>query len=339
MTSLKSLIQKVENKSDLAAAWAELQNLRRQLAPVFRESLAFVHGALLRTAALDDGLCELGDAIASELSRSSGTTWTGLTIMTWEGESYDDLVELIRIRSPEVSIWSLPIVAHEFGHFAGQTLAERVGGDRFYRFKEYLQKKKQEDARAARHLDELFADLYATYTFGPAYACTAVVLRFDPTVAFQPGLMHPSPDARVYWILKLLQKIDDGAGVVRPYREIIGRLRGSWQATVAAAGQQSPANLDRTTLDEQFDELFKILDGLVPDDAQYPGWLRAQALANSLDPDSEAAPKAAADTTLADVLNAAWLCRLRLKSDQPASVRIIGDRAASLCRTILAAPA
>jgi hypothetical protein len=331
--AVQAIIATLERGATDSSSWTELREARRQIVPLYREFAAFVQGALVRSAGLDEGLCEIGDAMAAELSRRTGPTWDGLTILGPDSESYVDLAGLIRLPFPQTGVWDLPIVGHEFGHFVAPLLYESTfEGARAYRLKDYLAERASHDPRGARHLGEQFADLFAAYALGPAYACTCVVLRFDVLSAFDDGPFHPSPAKRVYWILKLLEKLDTRAGLLRPYAPIIDRLRSLWSAGLAAAAPSGGlSDKDVSVLDQELAQMFELFDQLVPDQARYDSWSRAQGLATGLDPDRDSLPRLQNGETIVDIVNAGWLARLYLNSENALAVRTITERVAKLC--------
>ncbi|GAB4257155.1 MAG: hypothetical protein Kow0092_03830 [Deferrisomatales bacterium] len=303
-----------------ARACAEaLWRARDRCAGVFREVLACAQGALARREGLDGGLCRIADALLDRLSRRADVPWGRFTVVA-EGEFFYDMAEVIRLRFPEVSVWSLPVAAHEFGHFAATAsafrgAAEGVGG------------------REQALLQEHFADGFATYALGPAFACTAVLQRLDPTRPFQETERHPSPSARVRCILRVLERLEEARGPgPAGYGEMLAVLRRQWRD--AAAGGDPPEEFDPAAFDALADRLWEWFDARAPA-ARYDGWLRALRLAVALHPDEEAAPVGQEGDEIADVLNAAWLCRTaRNHAGDPHAVRRIGRRALALCREI-----
>src|SRR6266508_3431553 len=145
---------------------------------LFRECLVVVQGALLRSAALDNGLCPIADALLRGLGQRSAVGWDRFTILGEEALIVP-LADIIRLRFPDLTVWSLPVAAHEFGHFVERDLTV-VDKDNVARapVQEILS---NEGAREDRHrnwLREHFADLYATWTVGPAYAWACIHLGF-----------------------------------------------------------------------------------------------------------------------------------------------------------------
>lgn len=333
---LDRLRGEVENELMLESCWSAFRDNRQECVPIFRESLAFLEGALIRSAGMDNGICQMADFLLDDLSHRTGISWERFTILA-EEEFFAQMAEIIRLRFPEFSIWNLPVAGHEFGHLVGQELREQKrDGTYRYPFQEILQREGQIEPRNVPFLHEHFADAFATYALGPAFACVCILLRFDPGVAYRDGEEHPGYAKRAYFILKGLEKMDEAeGGVMRPYGGIIELLWDLWQQNLAAAGQ--PENLDQgivPQLNEWLEELYLLLDRELPPRARYQGWLRAQRLLPELLSSKEAGRILKDDDTLADVINAAWMCRIQHWDEGSYLVRKIGKEAGELCREI-----
>lgn len=334
--ALRIIAKEARNSQALDASWAAFDNIRLNCAPLFRECLAFMEGALSRSAGLDQGLCLIADALLDDLSRRADIPWQRFTILA-EGEFLADMAEIIRLRFPELSIWNLPVAAHEFGHFVGPKLEEkRADGISRHPFQDILERERLIDPQYWHYLHEYFGDLFATYALGPAYACTCLLLRFDPRTAHQDGRAHPASAKRAYWVLKVLEKMDEAEGVLTPpYQATIKRLRHVWLQTLKSVGQS--ADLDPAAivqLDAWLQELYLLVNDQVPG-VRYDGWLRSQRLVAELDTDRDSSPDLRDEDRLSDVLNAAWQCRLQhWEEDSHLVVRRIGQKALKSCHEI-----
>jgi hypothetical protein len=316
----------IANGSSLETAWTNLQERRAECAPLFAECLAFVEGALARSIGLDGGLCKTADVLLKQLSTLTEGKWDKFTILA-EGEFFYDMAEIIRVRFPEVRIWSLPVAAHEFGHYLAGTY-EKSGSEALAApFRDAGPVGDKEWA----YFHEHFADAFATYAMGPAYACTCVLLRFDPTTANDPAEDHPSAAARVRLVLDLLEKLDESVNVIKQYTDIRDALSEAWEAMVRNATGSSPAE---PALADTLDALWRLLADAVPT-MQYQTWMRADGLASTLLQQHRdmVAPLAAVSRDLRDVINAAWLARLSGPSD---AVPAIGAWAEAQAQAVVA---
>ena len=338
-TDLEQLAREADADGDAEAdgLWARFhhqsQLCRRQL----REYLAFLEGSLIRSAGLDDGACKLADALLAQLTERTRLPWRRFTILA-EDEFVAGMSEIIRLRFPHLSVWNLPVVAHELGHLAAREIRDRMSGDRpaLEAISELRQRVETEleelgtkeagregDAVELR-LHEHFADLFAVFTLGPSYACTCVLLRFDPHFAFERGPRHPSDAERVHFMLRALERLDPGL-----YRPTVGRLEESWRRCVLAAGQPDPAGWTsrHRWLDQVLDAMLSVLERNLPQQARYQGWAtRALPLQEALE--RERPPDDRFNLDLSDLLNAVWSCRLY----ELRNTHTLGQQALSLAR-------
>jgi len=330
---LKQLRQEVEDSQPLDICWDSFRTVRQGCEIIFRECLDFAQGALVRGAGLDDGLCRVADALLTYLGLRANITWNRFTMLA-EGEFFADLAQVVRLRFPDLSVWTLPIAAHEFGHFVGPEMREKGPGGRFrHPFEDMLETERMKGEKHWSYLHERFADVFATYALGPSFACASTLLRFDPRTAHLEKDRHPSDAERVYLILKTLEKLGEGESGLgpSPYHSIAGRLRQLWQDSLIAAkrepGLAEPATIP---LDDLLDTLYALLKRRMPD-ARYRSLLQAQMLAPQLEPDQDTALNVGKDVTLPDALNAAWYCWLQHWGENIYVLRRIEERATALC--------
>lgn len=316
----------IENGASLEHGWTNLQERRAACAPLFAECLAFVEGALARSIGLDRGLCKTADVLLEQLSTLTDRDWDRFTILA-EGEFFYDMAEIIRVRFPEVSIWSLPVAAHEFGHYLAGTYEDSGTEALAAPFRDAARLGEQSWA----YFHEHFADAFATYAMGPAYACTCVLLRFDPATANDAGQDHPSSAARVRLVLDLLERLDESIEVIEPYADVRATLRESWEAMVRSATGSAPAEPD---VAGTLDALWPLLEEAVPT-MRYQTWLQAQGVADSLlRQHRNSAPLSAGADDLRDVINAAWMARL---SGPPTAVPALDAWAQAQAQAVVAA--
>src|SRR6266436_3981874 len=93
--SLKYVRKQFENDLALETCWASFRGAREQCLPVFRECLAYLEGVLARNAAVDDGICEIADAMLDALSHRVTIPWQRFTILA-EGEFFAGMAQIIR---------------------------------------------------------------------------------------------------------------------------------------------------------------------------------------------------------------------------------------------------
>jgi hypothetical protein len=346
LQKLRESVSSLSRGQPLQPFWQEFSQCERECRELFEECLAFVQGALVRAAGIDNSACLMADNLLDDLAFWADVGWDRFTLLD-TGEFYGETAEIVRVRFPDVSLWSLPLAAHEFGHFLGPELKESQAGGSNYPFQGMLR-----DADANRpsgwtlahtkdwqHLHERFADLFATYTLGPAFASSFILSRLNPGEAYVESSTHPSHAKRVHAILWVLSKMDQEAGGLgRPYGALIDLLRNFWRESLQAAGQPDglPAP-EAALLEQRLDELYNLLKRTTSAKLAYQSdnWRRAEDLASILLPDKPWHPSAKYnEATLRDVLNAAWLSRLEQREQEPYLVNEISRRALDLYRLV-----
>jgi hypothetical protein len=333
-----ALKAKVTSGQPLNACWRELRKVQRDSSRVFDECLAFIQGALARKAELDGGICALTDDLLDDLAHLSDVLWGRFTLLA-TSEFYRETAEIIRVRFPEVSLWSIPLAAHEFGHYVGPELRESQDGVGIYPFKVLLEtsdKTRQAPLHTQQwyHLQEHFSDLFATYTLGPAYAAAFILLRMNPSEANTATLTHPSGSRRVHGILWTLEKVDELAPspMQRAFRDVTPLLRDVWQQSLRQVGApETLAPAEGALVAQQMNELFGLLVNAMPQRVALGrgDWLRVEQLAADLAPAT--LPE---QLTRRDVLNAAWLSRLRAADPNPYVLNEIAREALATYRRL-----
>ena len=332
--ALKKLDSDIESNVALSNCWKDLREIRHDSKRLFQVCLALIEGALVRQYGFDGGLCRIADALLDELNLMSDSGWRRFTIWS-DAESFTKLDEVIRVRFPSVNIWHLPVAAHEFGHFVSENLQE-LGTVR-RPFQELCDSYKGKPE--APFLSEYFSDVFATYTLGPAYVSNCVVLRFDHGAANYPdSTTHPSPDKRVYVMLRTLSNLDKAAGTPFPYEYISGKLIDLWRHGLKTAFQAVELDEEvKDDLDDLCDKIYDIVSRHLPSRVRYSGWLRAQQLASVLRSTAKLEFKLVhlqPGDTIINVVNAAWLERV-LNSYSAVALRDLSDDALGFCNAIV----
>ena len=333
---LNAVLDSVTDGDPADKCWRRVDEVRDRGRPLLAECLAYVDGALARSHGIAADVCELADLLLADVARRTSSGWGRFTILA-EGEFVGDLARIVRLRFPEVGVWSLPISLHELGHHVMPRLGrDALDGTVTRPFAEMLATteaagEKGDPLRARRawhHLHELLADAFATYAGGPAFAFTCAFLRFLPQGS--EDRKHPAPRMRMHAILRGLEQLDDTAG----FQATVDDLRKMWAGNLEAAGAVPPP--DDPVFDAQIDKIHKLLDEQAHS-ARFDGWFRAEELADTLA--SGGADGAVLDPQLRpwDVVNAGWLARFRRPHD-PYQLRDLADDTAAACRAVLAAP-
>lgn len=305
--------------------WTYVRGLQCDARRLLNEALACLEAGYVRHHRLDAGLCAAADRLLHDLAATTRVPWAGATIVG-DDERFIPRSQLIHLRFPEFTVWALPVTAHEFGHLVAQELSVLTpSGAKAFPLEDELQLMGGE----RQHYAELFADVFATWALGPAYACTAVLLRFAPDRArgTDENSTHPNDGKRVAMTVGVLDQLSREIDPISPpYSEVVTRLRRAWETALAAAGSE---DIDDEAKQElciwQERVIVPLLKHRVPE-SQYTGWGTALEIAETLTCDDSLS----ADRAPADVLNAAWRARLKYWDDE-AGVKRIGDRARDMC--------
>lgn len=326
--ALEQLAGDVQSDSDLAHCWNRFHQIDIECRRLFRESLALVEGTIVRACGLDAGLCELADGVLRTLGRQADVRWDRFTILA-DTDTYTDMTEIIRVRFPDPAIWSLPIVAHELGHFIARNL--KLPNDDGVTYRQALTDVIQQFSVSRQHVDEFFADSFAAYTMGPAYACTCIISQFNPRFAFHLDDLHPAFADRALILFRTLLAMDRGR-LMPAHAGIVAFLQQLWQSGIAASGlrrnEAAEASSDLCSLGDRLYDLVALMPA-----ARFGGWDAAPALAAKLGAREFAANQVARDQSVISVLNAAWLARL----DPQFRDRVSNDDVESRARTLFSA--
>jgi hypothetical protein len=323
---IRSDLKGVRDRSDgrPADGWETLHQANRDAADVSKRLMAYIGGSLLRerleqAQTTASGSFNIALALIDELSDVTNITWDR-DILPAEREYTATDTGLIHMVFPRLMVWDLPAVVHEFGHYA----ATRITVGQIAPFKAM---RDSGSLGPAAHVEELFADAFATFVGGPAFGCMCAFQRFSPIdkEAVEDTDTHPSHAARVHLILGLLRARSDEVGDPE-WDHVTKWVEQTWTSNLEAIGKPTelPAawqpKLDADVLRRFRDQVLIRIS-----DARYQSWGRAVALAAELDPERQV-PLAAAptDASLRDILNAGWVARLRWPDSVPQIERSVG---------------
>lgn len=288
--------------------WHALAGWEDTDAKLFRQALAHVQ-AVGGAALPPSGAKPLADGLVAELGAKL-PIGTPPVIAPDVGDSFSDFVGIIRLRYPPAGIWDVPIVAHEFGHFAAYRLTSwKDGLQRSQDVHEFVSEQLEakgikidvEKEKWISWLNELFADAFATYCLGPAYALSALLLRFDVTEAHSSQKTHPSSAARAVTILGILREMNQEKG--KPYKWAIDVLENQWKKLLQFA-EAGACNGDWAF--ELASQLYGLVHKVAPA-ARYENWHYADEQLQYVLRDTKKIPEH--PFTARDLLNAAWLAR------------------------------
>lgn len=293
------------NPPDPIALWAEVHAIRSAVDELLEECLLLVQGSCARAMRVDDGYCAVADALVDELvARTPVDHWSSFTVLGGS-ERYSRTSRVIQIRFPAPSLWDLPLVAHELGHFIGPALVEDSGLRSEHPLDLVFDRYGDDSEKSWSYLQEFFADAFASHLLGPAYALSCVANAFDPLLALLPSETHPAASQRVEVIAATLRGQEGGAldaaadQMVNIWNQLV-------QDSEGAAGRDQP---DPSPFAAPVVAL--VIEQLPV--AGYDGWDEAGRLADRLTAPQHPSGRNGSHR-MADVLNAAWLARLRTSS-------------------------
>lgn len=320
-----------------------------QVGLLVQEVLAVYAGMLARRERVDGGLCAIADRLLDELAEGQ-PTWGGLPTILGHEDAFGPLSGVVRLRYPTESVWGLPLVAHELGHHV--TFAhtrDRLDGmlrTAALPVADLLEAERRRGGLSSwSHLGELFADVFATWTVGPAYAGSLVHLRLDTRDKRGASYQHPSPQVRLEAVLRTLGVLDELDKTYSPPNRVVAkRLRAWWDRSAATSMATSTAPMTVTpsalnllvpgvasasgdALASKVDELLTVLrsDFGTVRHRTTSGVACIETLLTTKDPPAGAGR----DMRVLDVLTAAWRVRLlKARTDQFATV---SRRAEALC--------
>ncbi len=292
------------------------QMLKDDARPLFVEYVDFAGGLAVRDNALDDRVCQMSDVLLKDLSH---VTMNALSVPARQAALGTIMKSVFKLGFPEWTIWGIPLVGHEIG----LSIAENDKGvDSLVNSASFgIHRSRQKS---------LFADIFATYTLGPAYACAAILLRFEPHHASAPR-GDPSDIDRARLILDVLDRL--GEDQVSSYCETVAKLRNLWKEAVdnlARQGAGPPGNAGHADIDGFLAAAWEILSdspGFKAFDSEH--WLAAADWLSDL---NTPVPKRSFNWDNNDVivlLTAAWRARL----ETPEHTARIATNASDLWRS------
>ncbi len=310
------------------AAWERLERITAQIDALADNVVAYVEGALARAAGTDKGLCAISDHLLDDISRRAVVPWERTSIPSAR-DATSTRTWVVGLRLHGAGIWFLPMMVHELGHFATERLESRLG----QRLAEDLLGLQWATdvlphvlpdrlTTVLAHPHELFADVFATYTLGPAYAA-ALVERATPHRPSMSRDDHPAWEFRVHAVLQTLRRCSGWADAVRP-------ISARWRADVAEAGPPTAPCVESCGIIDAFvDRAIGVLEQTAPDSR----FVDPEVLDVERDMLQGAGPRDGVE--LRTVLNAAWVHRLRwwLAGGSPEAV--VGDQALAWCHHIV----
>ncbi|MFD0273125.1 hypothetical protein ACFVHB_04315 [Kitasatospora sp. NPDC127111] len=306
-------------------SWLAYENLvSTKCEVVFAEYVDFLGGLTLRDASLDGQVCRIADNLIRELvapTRGETTPAEMIALPARRDTVHLALKRLLRLGFPEWSLWELPFVARELGLFIALDPGESGRRSRSV-LAEGIPDHRSEFAT------EIYADAFATYTMGPAYACASALLRFQPHHDASTTTL-PSDVERAALVFGVLHRLDPTS--TNPLAPVVEHVRQLWAN--ALAGVDHPARLHDTAFGDFTDDFCEAMRTDLRGD-----FLSVYGASKSLDglramlADDSGDLGSASEYKVCEVINAAWAARLTNLGDSNLA-QSITDRVAKLWGT------
>lgn len=104
-----------KDPSTAAAAWHLYFRTKARSDDIFREYLMILGGLALRDRMKNELICPFADELIRECALSVGRP-TSFAIPAFDDAISSTLRRVARIAFPDLNLWTLPLVAHEYGH-------------------------------------------------------------------------------------------------------------------------------------------------------------------------------------------------------------------------------
>jgi hypothetical protein len=285
--------------------------------PVLTEYVEFLGGLALRHTGLDAGVCQIADELIGTVDRIERAGSGSLTIPARYEAVTAEVARIIRLGYPEWTIWALPLVAHQFGHLVVSNSPVRELQD-FIR----LQSQHCTDS----FMQHYFADAFAAYTLGPAYACAVLFLRLDLSAAYKDKSdQQPAAAKRAYVVFSTLDWVNrKGKEQDQPYAGITDKLKSEWDAALRQTNQTGKLEADEERQLNEYVEFLGTIALRIYPTLRPPLWKSVQEWPAKLLQNEGRDIRVDGTEEFRDVLNAAWVCRI---SNRRQSVEI--EKAAS----------
>jgi len=335
-----------EARLEVDTAWPSYGHAVSYADRLRNEVFCYIAGAMLRRDGIDGGVGRVADLLLDELTARSGLAnrlMTTLSFTTGE-ESLDRTINLVRLRFPGAGVWDLPVVAHEFGHYLlRECPAVRDDGERpFASLVSGLAGRNgipddeggiPDDEQAAARIEELFADVCATYALGPAYPLAAAAFRVPHLALDTDSPTHPRWRYRMAAMVETLRWMAEEAGLhgvvvdrwVRPLRDALPE-NDAGDGISPAAADRMERQVDRMT-----HELARHAAGLRYFMDDTPDRVAAELARGSAPVDT----RLPAGCTVAHVLDGAWRWRLsHPDANSAADLDAVNATVVALCERI-----
>ncbi len=341
-----------DQRTAILKAWYDYTETQKECQEFFGDCLAFMGGLNFRgmnVKGIEDRIYRVADAFVRECAARAvaGVSQWSPTMPFLPETLIRTAARVAGLRFQEWSIWMLPFSAHELGHVLFRDIEYlRSFVDRRTTGIDDLWEK----ARTEKQLHEFLADAFATYNLGPAYPSALLYLGLNPVSAEDKTGINSVPAKRAFTVLRFLELMGEEPGPDKIAASTRRQLATAWDGLVMSLDphaarmseqEQSDINVLVQEIWEYFGRKFtrptaKYCYGL---QSEY-GWATARNWSETWkkqlsvnDLELQVPDNIGAQSKLADVLNAAWLCRLEYS--EYAQTSSIAEAAYVLARAIM----
>jgi hypothetical protein len=264
----------------LQIAWGDYLVLREQCQEIFLEFHDVIAGLVYREKnfeveegrTFDPMIFNAADELVTQCAKGSLMS-PSLTVPSPYEALARTLGRIVRMRYSEWTVWSLPLIAHEFAHvvlsdpnysgiakiFDEKSLRDRLAGldpemrDALNPGADESTKRKVHGLARKRVENELryhLADAWGTWVIGPAYAYAAIHQRLNPTHVSALDTVDSFDHERAAVIFGVLEKMGqrdyarERSLTPEEFQKLVGDLRKVWDDMVKRANP--PDTVDST---------------------------------------------------------------------------------------------
>jgi hypothetical protein len=321
------LLTSLEHGGDIGQTWESYRTLvATRTPPLFKSYVDIASGLTLRGLRLDGRVCAMADDLVVDWARYHDLSRKALTIPAFDDEEQPS--HMVRFGFAAWTVWSLPLFAGTFWRMYADL------------FNSIALTSLATDEPSRRRVRTYLGDCLAVEMMGPAYACALILLRLDPAQTEDEAANLGFDSVRAQVVMDMMRPA--ATRERSKLQEIFDLLDDAWTDAQVLAGDADQRSTDfdyaapvvalaREVVSE-FGPRIGALAGVGED-----RWEASRALAGSaLSPptpddgdkvDREKLSALLRNSSVVDVLNAAWRRRLLPATCLPPAPELPGRQA------------
>jgi len=111
----RQVLDRKPSQQEIQQAWEQFDEVNASSQEIFQECAEWIGGLAFRAKAIDEKICQVADQLITSCSNVLGAS-APISIPAHKEVRAKTIGNLLRLRFPAWSIWSLPLIAHEYGH-------------------------------------------------------------------------------------------------------------------------------------------------------------------------------------------------------------------------------